>query len=200
MFTFARTLLAGLLAAGLAAGCTSTESPVREPAADTEAARAPAPPPTPAREPNAPVDAAAAELAADRQAEEAIERAPAAAPSLGEPGDGMLEVRFGSGTAELTVDARSRLDALYEELIARASDFYLDVQGHTDRTGSQAANRLIAELRAEAVRRYLHEIKGVPMERMGVTPLGSAVPVASNQTAYGRERNRRVVVVVLLPP
>jgi len=112
----------------------------------------------------------------------------------------LVEVRFHSGAADLTADARTRLDALYDDLLARAGDFYLDVQGHTDRTGSDDANRRLAELRAEAVRRYLHDTKGVPLDRMGVTPMGSAVPVASNQTADGRQRNRRAVVVVLLPP
>lgn len=191
-------LFAPLLAVGLTAGCTSADSPVHQPAPEVTAPPASAGEPTAA--PAAPEDFATAELAAERRAEESVERVSVAEPSPAEQDDSVLEVPFETGTATLTADARARLDGMYESLLAHARDFYLDVQGHTDRTGSEAANHRLAELRAEAVRRYLHQAKGVPMERMGVTPLGSAVPVASNQTPGGREQNRRVVVVVLLPP
>jgi outer membrane protein OmpA-like peptidoglycan-associated protein len=50
------------------------------------------------------------------------------------------------------------------------------------------------------VRRYLHREKRVPLENIGVVPLGSSAPAADNRTPDGRERNRRAVVVVLLPP
>lgn len=197
-----RALLAALLApalvVGLAGGCTSTESPVHEPAPEVSAPRAPAGEPTAAAP--APEDAAAAEIAAERRAEESVERVPVAEPSADEQEDSVLEVWFDEGTATLSAKARARLDAMYERLIAEENDFYLDVQGHTDASGSPAVNQRLAEQRAEAVRRYLHQTKGVPLELMGVTPLGGAVPVASNQTPAGRERNRRAVVVVLLPP
>lgn len=190
-------VLAALASLAVAFGCSSAESPAHEPAVETTAVRLPVPT-TPA--PSKPEDATTAEIAAERRAEESVERAPTPPAVAGEADDGVLEVRFASGTAALTATARARLDALYDDLIARTTDFYLDVQGHTDRTGNEAANRRLAERRAEAVRRYLHHARGVPLDRMGVTSLGSAAPVASDRTADGRRRNRRAVVVVLLPP
>lgn len=188
-------LAAGLTLAGSPLACTSAEPPPPEPAVEEEPA-APAPT-TPAPPPVSPEQA---EIEAERRMEEAMERVPVAEPMPADQEQSVLELMFDHGTATLTEVARAELDRMYEELIAGAKDFFLDVQGHTDPTGSEGANQILAEQRAEVVRDYLHRQKGVPLERMGVTALGSTVPVAHNHTPDGREQNRRVVVVVLLPP
>ena len=133
--------------------------------------------------------------------EAAVERPPelGIAPPLEEQTDA-VELRFDWGGAELTADARSRLDRLSQRLLRHDDGYYVDLQGHTDGTGSEEANLELAEHRARVVREYLHRVHAIPMDRMGVLSLGSAAPATANDSAEGREKNRRVVVVVLRVP
>jgi len=73
------------------------------------------------------------------------------------------------------------------------------VEGHTDATGSEAANRELSLRRAIAVRDYLIG-SGVPASATDVAGLGSSEPIAENSTNHGRARNRRVEIVVSGPP
>lgn len=84
-------------------------------------------------------------------------------------------------------------------ILAGASGARISVEGHTDDTGTEAANLTISRLRAEAVRRLLIE-GGVAAADATATGRGEAQPVADNQTREGRARNRRVEVTVHLVP
>jgi peptidoglycan-associated lipoprotein len=74
---------------------------------------------------------------------------------------------------------------------------YLEIEGHTDNIGSDVYNEKLGEARAEAVRTYLAESGGIPLHAMNVISYGESKPVAANNTAEGRAKNRRVVVRVL---
>jgi outer membrane protein OmpA-like peptidoglycan-associated protein len=65
------------------------------------------------------------------------------------------------------------------------------VEGHTDNVGSAPYNKDLSERRAASVVRYLAE-KGVPRARLDAAGYGFERPVASNATALGRAKNRRV--------
>ncbi len=67
----------------------------------------------------------------------------------------------------------------------------LVINGHTDSTGPDAYNQKLSEARAEAVRAYLAE-QGVPSSAMSVVGYGESRPIATNDTADGRQANRRV--------
>ncbi|MFZ0724604.1 MAG: OmpA family protein [Desulfobacterales bacterium] len=69
------------------------------------------------------------------------------------------------------------------------------IEGHTDSQGSQEYNQKLSQRRAEAVARAL-EAQGVSAGRITATGLGEAYPVASNDTAAGRQQNRRVEVII----
>jgi len=71
----------------------------------------------------------------------------------------------------------------------------IQVEGHTDSVGSDEYNMKLSEARANAVRTYLSE-QGVPGNTISAVGLGKSDPVASNDTAAGRQRNRRVELVV----
>jgi len=71
----------------------------------------------------------------------------------------------------------------------------IQLEGHTDSIGSDDYNMKLSEKRAEAVRDYLIH-QSVPPDSVTATGLGKADPVASNDTAAGRQRNRRVDMVV----
>ena len=70
------------------------------------------------------------------------------------------------------------------------------VEGHTDSTGSDAYNLSLSERRAESVRSFLTQ-NGIEATRVLSRGYGKSYPVAGNDTAAGRQRNRRVDVVIL---
>lgn len=75
-------------------------------------------------------------------------------------------------------------------------DMRIEVGGHTDSVGEDAANQLLSEQRANAVRSYLME-HGIAAARVEAMGYGEAKPVASNETPEGRAQNRRTEVLVL---
>jgi len=70
------------------------------------------------------------------------------------------------------------------------------ISGHTDNTGNDAINDPLSEKRADAVANFLKS-KGVAGGRMTTIGAGSRQPVATNETAEGRQQNRRVEVVIV---
>ena len=72
----------------------------------------------------------------------------------------------------------------------------VEVTGHTDSIGSDAANQLLSERRANAVASYLVG-QGVQRERMEIVGMGERYPIASNDTDSGRALNRRVEIRLL---
>jgi outer membrane protein OmpA-like peptidoglycan-associated protein len=80
------------------------------------------------------------------------------------------------------------------DLFKRAT--YIEIVGHTDSKGDETENLKLSLARANAVRDYLIS-KDVPSYKMITTGMGSAMPVASNDTEEGRAANRRVQVLVL---
>lgn len=97
---------------------------------------------------------------------------------------------------ELSTEAKSELDEFVDHLKSDDKNVYLEIQGHTDATGTRDFNMRLGEERAEAVRLYLNQ-KGVALNRMGTISYGETEPVDSNKTKVGRSKNRRVVIVVL---
>ncbi len=71
------------------------------------------------------------------------------------------------------------------------------IEGHTDSTGSAAANLGLSQKRAEAVRAYLIANGTLPKEKIEATGFGSERPLASDQTAEGRAINRRIDIVLI---
>ncbi|MEZ4485316.1 MAG: OmpA family protein [Syntrophotaleaceae bacterium] len=71
------------------------------------------------------------------------------------------------------------------------------IEGHTDSTGSAAANLALSQQRAEAVRSYLVANNTLPAKKIEATGYGSERPLASDQTAAGRAINRRIDIVLI---
>jgi outer membrane protein OmpA-like peptidoglycan-associated protein len=138
-----------------------------------------------------------------RTAQEALQRAQEA----GKLAEGKLlyetvltdeKVRFGFDRADLSDEARAALDQFAQDLKGQYNrDVYVEIQGHTDATGSDQYNLELGLERAEAVRRYLNQQHGIPLHRIAVISYGEAAPVSENSSREGREQNRRVVLVVL---
>ena len=105
-------------------------------------------------------------------------------------------MKFGVSKAALSPEAQARLDAFVDKLKSDNRNVYVEIQGHTDATGSKEANYRLGEERAEAVRRYLNE-HGVALNRISTISYGADVPAAPNKSRAGRKANRRVVLIVL---
>ena len=72
----------------------------------------------------------------------------------------------------------------------------LEIQGHTDNKGSSAANLKLSKNRAEAVKTYLVS-KGIDTNRFKTEWFGSKKPIADNNTEVGRQKNRRVELLLV---
>lgn len=107
------------------------------------------------------------------------------------------QARFNLGKADLAPEAQAALDKLVQQLAADPKNYYIEIEGHTDATGSDAYNEKLGLQRAEAVKRYLYEKHNVPLHKINVISFGETKPIAPNKTRDGRAQNRRVVVKVL---
>jgi peptidoglycan-associated lipoprotein len=104
--------------------------------------------------------------------------------------------RFNTSKSDLTPEAQARLTSIAEQLIAANKNVYIEIQGHTDSTGTPAINQNVGMARAEAVRLFLNQ-RGVPLNRMASISYRDTAPVAPNDTAESRAANRRVVLIVM---
>lgn len=110
----------------------------------------------------------------------------------------LYEVTFNNGTSILTSAAREELGAIVRALRGQPG-LPIRINGHTDALGGTEENRRLSLERAEAVATYL-ALQGVPTQRLDVKGYGESQPVDTNATAAGRERNRRIEIVLLEPP
>ena len=106
-------------------------------------------------------------------------------------------ISFRSGKSNIAPESFPLLAKVGEalRLFPNAS---LSVEGHTDSAGSDSANLLLSQDRADAVRQYLISNLGISVEKVGSVGYGESRPIASNETEAGRARNRRIEVVMNL--
>ena len=104
---------------------------------------------------------------------------------------------FAFNKSALPDEAKARLDKMVADLKADPKGIYIEIEGHTDNSGTPNVNEKIRLERAEAVKRYLYEQHQVPLHKINVISYGEEKPVAPNNTRDGRAQNRRVVVKVL---
>lgn len=105
-------------------------------------------------------------------------------------------VKFEFDEARLLPEGEQALKSLVDRLVIEDRNVFIEIQGHTDSTGSAEYNYELGLKRAESVRRYL-SLQGIPLHRMSVISYGEEDPVADNGTREGRRTNRRVVLLVL---
>jgi outer membrane protein OmpA-like peptidoglycan-associated protein len=106
------------------------------------------------------------------------------------------DAKFKFDSAELSSEAKSFLDQFVQKLITENKGVYIEVQGHTDNTGTDGVNMTLGQKRAESVMMYLYKQHRIPLHRMSVVSMGSSVPVADNSSRDGRSQNRRVEILV----
>lgn len=106
----------------------------------------------------------------------------------------MSDVLFDTGSYTLKPGAREKLAKISGVVLAHPG-LNLQIEGYTDSVGSDEFNQELSERRAMAVQSYLID-QGVPAASVNARGFGKAQPVATNDTPEGRQRNRRVELVV----
>jgi outer membrane protein OmpA-like peptidoglycan-associated protein len=106
----------------------------------------------------------------------------------------MSDVLFDIDQATLKPGAREKLAKVSGILLAYPG-LKLEVEGHTDSTGSDEHNQRLSDRRAESVRSYLVS-QGIQTASITARGFGESRPVVTNDTAAGRQQNRRVELVV----
>ncbi|HEX7152594.1 MAG TPA: OmpA family protein [Thermoanaerobaculia bacterium] len=106
-------------------------------------------------------------------------------------------VKFKLDSYDLNDQARAALDEFAGKVKGTESQYFIEIQGHTDDTGPSPYNDELGQRRADSVRRYLSREHKLPLARMSTISYGDTLPVESNKTRDGRSTNRRVVLVVL---
>jgi len=109
---------------------------------------------------------------------------------------GEWKINFNTGNAQISTSSEETLEMIYNLLI-QAEDTKLKLEGHTDNAGSTESNYTLSQNRAQAVAAFLRK-KGIPQSRFqSIIGKGEDEPVADNNTAAGKAKNRRVVITLL---
>lgn len=104
-------------------------------------------------------------------------------------------ILFDTESKELRSGATQKLQQIAASLNQRYPDGQIRVYGFSDARGSANYNQELSEQRAEAVRNWFVEHGDLDDDRISTHPVGEGQPVASNETAQGRQQNRRVEIV-----
>jgi outer membrane protein OmpA-like peptidoglycan-associated protein len=106
----------------------------------------------------------------------------------------LADVRFDTARYTIRPDDREKL-AKISGILLTQPDLTLEIEGHTDDVGSTEYNQTLSEERAGSVKDFLVQ-QGIPPARITAKGFGESQPVASNDTAEGRQLNRRVDMIV----
>ena len=106
-------------------------------------------------------------------------------------------IKFKTGSADLDAGAKSALDEFAAKVKDLKRPVWMEIQGHTDSTGTAEINDALGEKRAEAVRRYLARKHQLPLQRMSTISYGDTLPADTGKGRKANAANRRVVLVVL---
>jgi outer membrane protein OmpA-like peptidoglycan-associated protein len=108
------------------------------------------------------------------------------------------DVLFASGRADLKTGATGNLNKLVA-FLNKYPDRNVAIEGYTDSVGSEDYNQGLSERRADSVKSYLSG-QGIDSRRLTASGMGESDPVAGNDSATGRQQNRRVEVIISNPP
>lgn len=133
----------------------------------------------------------------DKQAEEIEKSIPDA--KVERVGEGIVvefsnNILFGFDSYVLSDEAKSNLDKLVV-ILNEYPDTDIEIQGHTDNTGSESYNQGLSERRANSVSKYL-ESKEIKKERLKTVGFGMTLPKYDNATKEGQAQNRRVEFLI----
>ncbi len=106
-----------------------------------------------------------------------------------------INIVFDSGKAVIKPEFKAEV-AKIADLAKQYPAAFISIEGHTDASGKPASNTVLSQQRADAVRMMLIKDFGVAADRLTAKGFGSSQPVADNNTAEGKAKNRRVIAVL----
>ncbi|MVZ67668.1 OmpA family protein [Sphingobacterium sp. DK4209] len=104
------------------------------------------------------------------------------------------DLLFPTNSSYLSDNAKQELSKLVKVLKDQKAKVRVD--GHTDATGTAEYNQWLSDKRAASVKKFLVDA-GIAESRLSIKGLGQSKPIADNKTPEGRQKNRRVEVVIL---
>ncbi len=107
-----------------------------------------------------------------------------------------IKIEFDFDSAEIRPQYTAALGDV-AAFMGKYSSAVATIEGHTDSTGPEEYNQGLSERRANAIAAYLTDNKGVSANRLKTVGYGESRPVADNATREGRQRNRRVIAVII---
>jgi OOP family OmpA-OmpF porin len=116
---------------------------------------------------------------------------------IGEVSDLIANVNFETNSSSLTDVSKVALNEIADMLVSYAA-IDIEVQAHSDNTGSAVYNKILSQKRAASVVKYLAE-KNIVQSRLKSLGFGEEQPIANNNTSAGRAKNRRVEFVLKQP-
>lgn len=115
----------------------------------------------------------------------------------------VAEVLFDSGKAELRESSLEKLDKVAEVLKTTVRDLAVGIDGHTDnipiKYSGWKSNWELSSARALSVLHYMTQTHNISPQRLSATGYGEYRPMAPNTTSEGRQKNRRVEIVIIPP-
>jgi outer membrane protein OmpA-like peptidoglycan-associated protein len=129
----------------------------------------------------------------EREAMNQVITADAMAAAIDKAGFIALDIHFATGKAEILPESRPIIDEVVS-LLKNRPNLRIGVEGHTDNTGTPAANKSLSDARAKAVAAAI-AAAGISPNRMEAVGYGQERPIADNRTEEGRAKNRRVEIV-----
>ena len=106
------------------------------------------------------------------------------------------EILFDTDSYTLKNESRETIDNIIEAIKKTYPDREIIVQGHTDNTGSEEYNKTLSERRAKTVADYI--LPNLNHDKLSYSGFGDKEPIAPNDTAEGRSKNRRVDIIIKL--
>ena len=108
-------------------------------------------------------------------------------------------ILFGTDQSAVQSQAAQKLEQIAASMGKRFNGGQVRIYGYTDAQGSASYNKELAEQRAAAVQSWLVQNGNITAENITLHPVGESRPVASNETAAGRQQNRRVEIIARRP-
>lgn len=107
-----------------------------------------------------------------------------------------ITINFSTGSYILDANAKMIVDIKFTDIIQMSTNM-IRIEGSTDNVGSRESNMILSKKRAQAVKDYLVEKHNVSASRISIVGNGPDKPVGDNDTEEGREKNRRIDLLLL---
>ena len=106
-----------------------------------------------------------------------------------------LDIKFPTNSSDVRAEYMSELKKV-ADFLSKHEDLVVDIEGHSDSRGEAGYNKWLSQRRATSVKTAIVNQFSIDVKRINAIGFGEEKPVASNDTAAGRQTNRRVIAVM----